>query len=347
MKALVLLQDKLLEYRDVPEPEKLGPDSVLVRVAYSGICNSDIHRGFEGGAYHYPLIMGHEFSGCVEESSPGSRFSRGDRVVAYPLLPCRRCIPCRSGDFAQCLDYDYFGSRRNGGFAEYVCVPESNLFPVPARVDLLHAALTEPCAVAQHGVNRLSVRPGNSGAVFGVGPIGNMVAQLLRIRGCSPIFTVDIQESKLEVAEKMGFIPINARLGDPVAAIKEKTRGHGADRVVEACGLPQTFLQVIKVAAGSGEIVFLGNIKGQFVISQEDFSGILRRELKILGTWNSKIVPEGRNDWSTVLEYLDRRLDVAPLISRTPELREGPEVFRGMVDKSLGSYSKVIFKVLP
>ena len=89
----------------------------MVQVAYAGICNSDIQRSFGGGAYHYPLIMGHEFSGAVKESFAGSRFSAGDRVVVYPLLPCHTCEACQTGDYAQCLDYDYFGSRRPGGFA--------------------------------------------------------------------------------------------------------------------------------------------------------------------------------------------------------------------------------------
>ena len=162
MKALVLTRDAVVEYRDVPEPVRPAPGWALVKVAYSGICNSDLHRGFEGAAYHYPLIMGHEFSGTVEEPAEGGRFPRGARVIVFPLIPCRRCVPCQTGDYAQCTDYDYLGSRRDGAFAERVWAPDANLFPVPDRVSLQDASLTEPCAVALHGTAKLTIQAGDS-----------------------------------------------------------------------------------------------------------------------------------------------------------------------------------------
>ena len=345
MKALVLVKDKVLEYKEVEFPEKIGLDSVLVRVAYSGICGSDIKRAFGGGAYHYPLIMGHEFSGTVEDSFKGSCFSPGDRVVVYPLLPCGKCTPCRTAEYSHCVDYDYFGSRRNGGFAEYVYVPESNLLSVPRHIDLRHAAMTEPCAVALHGVDKLHIRPGSTGAVFGGGPVGNMVAQWLRIRGCSPVVVVDIDEEKLSAAGSMGFKTVNPAQVDPVSFIREETGG--ADCVVEACGLPKTFLQSIQAAGRFAEVVFLGNLQGKFIINEKDFSGILRRELRIYGTWNSRIAPRRRNDWNTALKHLDRNIAVAPLITHTPDLKEGAGTFRQIADGSFGPYSKVIFTVTP
>ncbi len=347
MKALVLKADKIIEFTDIPMPQQPEAHWVLVQVAWAGICNSDIKRGFGGGAYHYPLIMGHEFSGTVAESFSGSRFSTGDRVVVYPLLPCRNCAACQTGDYAQCRDYDYFGSRRDGGFTEFVYVPENNLVPVPANVDLLHAALTEPCSIAVHGVNHFDVHPGDTAVVIGFGPIGNMVAQWLGIRGCTPIFTVDIDDQKLELAGKMGFIPINSQKTDPVAFVYEQTEGQGADRVVEACGLPHTFLQAIQAAGRFAEVLFLGNIHGRFSIGEKDFSAILRKELKILGTWNSRIIPRGHNDWTTALEYMERKLEVAPLISHTLELREGPRVFEQIAEGSFGSFGRIIFRIHP
>ncbi len=356
MKALVLRSDKVLDVSEVPPPAPLGPDSLLIRIAYSGICNSDIHRGFGGGAYLYPLIMGHEISGVVERAAAGSRFGEGDRVVVYPLLPCRRCLPCQTGDYAQCLDYDYFGSRRHGGFAEYLYVPEANLLPVPENVPLLHASLTEPCAVALHGTNHLMVRPGQSAAVFGGGPIGNMAAQWLALRGASPVIVVDLDPGKLELAQSMGLVPVSAAgdsqgrtHGDPVRAILEATGGLGADCVVEAVGLPSTFLQAVQCAARSGQVVFMGNIRGRLEISEKDVSSILRRELRIQGTWNSRFHPAGHNDWTTVLESMARQgprgLRIAELISHTPTLDEGPDIFRRLVSGELGHYGKIVFRV--
>jgi len=345
MKALLLKANKVLEFTDVPLPEQPGPDWLLIRVAYAGICNSDIPRGFGGGAYHYPLIMGHEFSGTVAESFASRRFAAGDRVAVYPLLPCHHCEPCQSGSYAQCLDYDYFGSRRDGGFAEYLYVPEENLVPLPAHVDLLHAALTEPGAVALHGVSHLDVHPGDTAVVIGFGPIGCMVAQWFRIRGCTRVFAVDIDSDKLKLAEEMGFIPVNSRNQDPVAAIYQGTGGRGADQVAEACGRPETFLQAVNSAGRLAKVLFLGNIHGRFAIGEKDFSAILRKELTIFGTWNSSIVPRGHNEWTTVLENMDRNLQVAPLLSHTPELEEGPEIFTKLEQGSFGPFGRIIFRV--
>ncbi len=342
MKALVLERDRTLRFTDVPDPARPGPGWALIRVAFSGICNSDIHRGFGGGAYRTPLIMGHEFSGTVEEPAEGGRVPRGAEVTVFPLIPCRRCVPCQTGDFAQCTDYDYLGSRRDGAFAEAVWAPEENLFVLPEGTSLRDAALTEPCAVALHGVSKLSIRPGDRGAVFGAGPIGNMAAQWMRMRGCGDVFVVDIDETKLALARSMGLRPVNPRDGDPVEAIRAATNGAGADRIVEAIGLPQTFLQATQAGARFGEVVFLGNIRGTFQVGEKDFSSILRRELTILGTWNSRVVPEGSNEWTTVLGEMGRRIDVASLVSHTLPLAEGVEAFDRFVGRK-EFMNKVVF----
>lgn len=349
MKALVLEADKKLVYtEDRPVPP--APDerpAALVRVAACGVCGSDIPRGFGGKAYFYPLVMGHEFSGVVEEPVPGGRFKKGDRVAIFPLIPKNmESDPAnQTGNYAQSREYDYYGSRRDGGFAEYVRVPEWNLFPVPDEVDLLHASMTEPAAVALHGVRKMRILAGSDAAVFGAGPIGNMAAQWLRIHGCARVFIVDVEPRKLALAADMGFVPVNAREADPVEAILKATGGSGVQFCVEACGLPATFLQALQVAGMFGEVVFMGNIAGEFKIGEKDFSNILRRELTIHGTWNSKITPAGVDDWSTVLRHLDRDLVVAPLITDTPQLSEGPAIFDDLANRR-NYHNKVIFKIL-
>lgn len=344
MKALVLEENAKLAYKDVPAPKRDREDWAGIAVKAAGICGSDLHRGFEGGAYHTPLVMGHEFSGVVEEPVPGGRFKKGDRVAVYPLLWCGRCASCQTGDYAQCVAYDYFGSRRDGAFAEYLYVPESNLLAIPDHVDIVHAAMAEPAAVALHGVRRMRIEPGATGAVFGAGPIGNMVAQWLRINGCRRVFVVDLDDAKLAMAEEMGFIPVSGRGGDPVEFIKRETDGHGADKVVEAVGLPATFLQAVQVAAMFGEVVFMGNIAGTFAVGEKDFSSILRRELTIHGTWNSKWTPQGLDDWTTALSFMDRELMVAPLISHVVPLAESVPVFNAVYKREI-PYSKVLFTV--
>ncbi len=344
MKALVLEADKQLTFKEKSMPPDKGDGSILIKVIACGICGSDIPRGFAGGAYHYPLVMGHEFSGIVAEEKDSGIFALGDRVAIFPLIPCRKCGPCQTGDFAQCVDYDYFGSRCDGGFEEYLRIPEANLFKIPPHVNILHAAMVEPAAVALHGIRKLYISAGDTGVVFGGGPIGNMTAQWLRIHGCREVIVVDIDERKLEIARNMGFQAVNALNSDPVQHILDLTDGNGAARVVEAVGLPLTFLQAIQVAARFGEVVFMGNIHGNFSIGEKDFSAILRKELTIYGTWNSKIVPKGSDDWTTVLQYMDKELQVGTLISDMPSLEEGPAIFDSILQQKK-FHNKVIFKV--
>ena len=348
MHALVLQADGVLTYDRVPEPPRPAADSVRVRVAWAGICNSDFARAFGGGAYHYPLVMGHELSAIVEEGFPGGRFAAGDRVVVFPLLPCRRCVPCQTGDYAQCTDYDYYGSRRDGGFAERLWVPEENLFAVPEGISLLHAALTEPAAVALHAVRKLRAGPGDSAAVFGGGPIGNLAAQWLHLRGCRPVFVVDLDPGKLATAAAMGFVPLDARGEDPVPALAGRTGG-GPQAVVEAVGLPLTFRQALLAAGRFGEVVLMGNIRGELVLAEKEVSSILRRELTIHGTWNSKVAPRGRDDWSAALRFMaggpQGGLRLAPLVSHTPALAEGVEVFRRLAGGSFGPFGRIVFRV--
>jgi len=345
MKALVLKDNANLQVEDRDIPEGPTPESLLIRVAACGICGSDLPRAFHHKAYHYPLVMGHEFSGVVEEEREGSRFRKGDRVAVFPLIPTDpREKAYQSGDYALCKSYDYYGSRRDGAFEEYLRVPEENLFRIPEQVDILHASMTEPAAVALHGVRKLQVQPGDSGLVIGGGPIGNMTAQWLRIRDCDPVYIVDIDPEKLKIAKAMGFEVIDSSQENPVEEIMQKTSGEGIQRVVEACGLPQTFLQAIQSAATFGEVVFMGNISGEFKISEKEFSSILRRELTLYGTWNSKVIPAGEDDWSMVLKYMDRELQVGPLISDTVTLDEGPQIFQSMVNREK-FHNKVIFKI--
>lgn len=342
MKALVLESNGLLIYREVPLPEPPAQRSYLVKVKACGICGSDLHRAFENGAYHYPLIMGHELSGVIEKGFEGALYAEGTPVTVFPLIPCRKCKPCQVGDFAQCVNYNYLGSRTDGAFAEYVYAPEENIFPLPPWVDFTMAAMTEPAAVALHGVRKLNILGGETAIVFGGGPIGNMVAQFLRYRGCGIIAIVDIDRNKLKIAESMGFIPIDSSKENPVDRVLKLTNGEGAGKIVEACGLPITYTQSIQSISRRGEVVLLGNIRGNLQISESDVSSLLRKEVKLYGTWNSKIVPEGEDDWSTALKLMNKKLILKPLISHTPTLSEGAEIFRRMYERK-EFFNKVIF----
>jgi L-iditol 2-dehydrogenase len=341
MKSLVLVENGQLEVEERPVPERPGDNWVLVHVAAAGICGSDVPRAFDGGAYHYPLVMGHEFSGVVEESFHGSAFCPGDPVAIFPLIPNPEESINQVGEYAVARKYDYFGSRRDGGFQEYLWVPEFNLLPVPEVVALDHAAMTEPCAVALHAASRPRVTPGMSATVIGGGPIGNMVAQWLRRSGADPVIVSEPDGGKRSIAANMGFTVVDPGEVDPVEAVRDLTAG-GADIAVEACGLPVTFRQTIAAAGLFGQVVFLGNIHGDFSLPEAEFSTLLRRELTIYGTWNSKVTPRGSDEWTRVLSQLGRGIDVDPLISHRISWEDGPSTFSAIRNRE-GWFNKVLF----
>lgn len=342
MKALVLVDNGVVKYADMPMPEKVTEDDVLIKLEAAGICNSDIARAFDGKSYGYPLIMGHELSGVVEEAPHQSRFNPGDKVTVFPLLPCHTCRYCKLGEFAHCTGYDYFGSRRHGGFADYLYVPQANLAPVPDSVDMVSAAVTEPCAVALHGVNQLQ-RPIGTAAVFGTGLIGCMTAYWLLQKGAEKVYLAGRSDDKLKIAETIGAIPVDAKQCDPVEYIKRATGG-GADCVVEACGFPNTFRQALMAASHLGEVVFIGNLNGDFSLAESEFSSILRRELTIHGVWNSKIEPHGKDEWSEVLSHMANGLDLSRFISHTPDISDGADVLRMMRERN-EYYHKIVLKL--
>lgn len=155
MKAWVLQGIDSLVLKEVPVPA-LGSGEVLVAVRAAGICGSDIPRVYRTGAHRHPLIPGHEFSGEVVELGENvDRSWLGKRVGVFPLIPCRSCEPCRRKQYEMCRNYDYLGSRRDGGFAEYVAVPVWNLLALPQSVSYEEAAMLEPMAVAVHAMRRM------------------------------------------------------------------------------------------------------------------------------------------------------------------------------------------------
>ena len=177
MKAYVLHGIGDLRYEDWPKPE-LRPGWALVKVLAAGICSSDIPRIFTKGTYHFPTIPGHEFCGRVEAVHDGGDSGWvGKRVGVFPLIPCRKCPSCQQGQYETCGHYDYLGSRRDGGFAEYAAVPVWNLIELPDTVSDIQGALLEPAAVALHAVKRAEIAAGDSVCVVGTGAIGLLAGQ--------------------------------------------------------------------------------------------------------------------------------------------------------------------------
>lgn len=316
MRACVLHGVGDLRLEQVPDPFP-GPGEVLLRVRACGVCGSDIPRIFEKGSYRFPLIPGHEFAGVAEALGSGVDAAwAGAHVAVFPLIPCRRCAACETGAYAQCADYDYLGSRRDGAFAEYVTVPAWNLIRIPDDLGFEETAMAEPGAVALHALRRAGIDPGDRVLIFGAGPIGLLLGKWAEIMGAGDVLMVDVDLAKLRFAQSLGFRHLlDGRQAGPAEWTMNKT-GRGADVVIEASGSALAFAQCVTAARSGGTVVLLGNPAGPMPLPQDAYWAILRKELRVLGSWNSSRAEMPKDEWQLALNAMaSGRLQVNPLIT--------------------------------
>lgn len=331
MKAYVLHGIGDLRCEDRPVPE-LPSGWALVKVLAAGICSSDIPRIFEKGTYHFPTIPGHEFSGRVEavrgEADSGWI---GKRVGVFPLIPCKKCASCLKGQYETCENYDYLGSRRDGGFAEYAAVPVWNLLELPDTVSDVQGALLEPAAVALHAVRRAEISKGDNVCVVGTGAIGLLAGQWANIRGAGRVAVKGRGEAKRSLAESCGLEYLVDAAGEQF------------DRVIEAVGSETALAESIQLTAPGGRLVLMGNPDGPRCLSQDAYWRILRKQLTLTGTWNSSYGSEG-SDWVETVRAMDRgKLRVQEMASHVvggAELAKGLKI---MKEKAV-PYCKIVME---
>lgn len=343
MKACVLHQIGDLRYEEVKYPS-LKSGEVLVKIRASGICGSDVQRVWEKGTYSFPTIPGHEFAGeIIEAADETDKHLIGKKAAVFPLLPCGHCEACRIGEYAQCSDYNYFGSRSDGGFAQYLAVPVWNLVIVPEGLSFEEAAMAEPSAVAVHALRQAGLTVGDSVAIFGAGPIGLMLASWAKLWGADKTILVDIDKGKIAFARSAGFEDvINSVEEDAVAAVMKLTNGRGADVAVEGTGVSAALEQCLKCTRIFGQVVAMGNPVREIILSQKAYWELLRKQLKISGTWNSSYNSLPRNDWELSIRYMSQgRLNVSSFITHKIPLQGCPDALKMMRDKS-EFYNKVM-----
>ena len=331
MKALVLESKANFSIRDVEIPA-IQSNQVLVKVAYVGICGSDLDRYFNGKVHNYPVILGHEFSGIITEvGNEVTDVEIGDRVAVAPLVPCEKCSSCESGNPALCENYSFIGSREQGAMAEYVAVNAKNVLPLPDYITDQEAALIEPLTVAIHGIEKLHIRAGDRAVIFGAGTIGMMSLLTLQAKGAGEITIIDLDQRKLEMARELGASAIiNSSEVDLNTYFKENPR---PKVVVETAGVPQTQVQSLSVVEKMGQIVYIGTAKKEITFPANVFERILRAELKVFGSWMSYSAPFPGFEWHAALQYMkDGRIDVKPLIHEVNSLEVKEEPFKKMID---------------
>lgn len=343
MKACVLEKLGQLVYKDVPMPTP-KENEVLLRVRASGICSSDIDRIFTTGPYHFPLIPGHEFSGEIVETGKGVDCTYLHRRAAvFPLLPCFHCAACEAGAYARCEKYNYFGSRCDGAFAEYVAVPVWNLVPFSENVPYSTAALCEPASVALHAISAVSITPHDTVAIVGSGTIGLLAAMWAKVCGAQRVVIVGRGKAKTEFARSLGFSDaISSVENDAEAYLKGLTKGAGADIVLELVGSAESVGTALKLVKKGGQVVLTGNPQTDIQIERNVYWKILRGELTLKGTWNSSY-NSSVNDWKAVMTAFEQeKLQPAPLITHRFPLKACNEAF-DVLQKGVGAVVKVMF----
>ncbi|NDW07389.1 galactitol-1-phosphate 5-dehydrogenase [Jiella pacifica] len=338
MRAIVLHapKDIRLEERDKPVA---GKGEVVVRVASVGVCGSDLPRMLVKGAWKMPLITGHEFSGHITEIGDGVTGWEKDELVAVaPLLPCYECNQCKTGNFSRCKDYDYFGSRRDGAYAEYVAIPVGNLLKAPQHVDPRAIAMTDPASIALHAIWKAGgMTVGKIGGVMGCGPIGLYAIQWMRIMGASEIVAVDVSEEKLALAREAGAT--TTVLSKDLAANTMK-----ADVVIEAVGIDATINGAVMLGAPGAHVAFIGIPVPDVKLDNKTFQYFLRQEISLHGSWNSFGAPFPGPQWTTTLEKFGTgELKWKFMISHDLDLSELPEIFRRFDARDI-HFSKVLFR---
>ncbi|MCM2534266.1 2,3-butanediol dehydrogenase [Neobacillus pocheonensis] len=270
MKAAVWYGKHDVRVENTKEPA-IQPGKVKVKVAWAGICGSDLHAyhgvGVQVNGPHpvsgelAPLTLGHEFAGVVAEIGEGvSRILVGDRVTIEPLIYCKECKYCKNNLYNQCEKFGFIGLHANGGFAEYVMVEPSMVHILPEGMSLEEGALVEPSAVALHAVRESKLKVGEKVAVFGVGPIGLLTIMAAQAAGATQIYAVDVAPERLLKAKECGATHfINATDGNPVEAILSLSNG-GVDVAYEAAGAEMTLANSISVIKKSGVVMIISII---------------------------------------------------------------------------------------
>src|SRR5438128_2858066 len=331
MRALTFQAEGDVKVAEVPKPSIKGSGDALVKVTLGAVCGSDLHILHGHTPMNPGAVLGHEFVGAVEEvGSEVKRFKPGDRVVSSFFTSCGHCALCRKGWFNQCVDKgtfghgEYFGGL-GGGQAEYGVVPNADhtMELIPQGMEDEQAIFVGDILVTGFfGAERAEIKPGDVVAVVGAGPVGLMATMCAQLFGPSRTFVIDMVESRLEIAQELGGIPINAGETHPVQAIEKATGGVGAASSIECVGLMAAVDTAIHCVRGGGTISMVGvpsAVQGDFPY--------LRMWLKSLSF---------RAGWCNVQMYMRPLLDLIAagrlhpekIISHRMKLDQAEEAYR-------------------
>ena len=278
MKAVVLSAVNELAIADVERP-KPGTKECLVKVLACGICGTDRHIYHGEYPSSKPVILGHEFGGVIEEVGPDSKFKVGQVVSVDPNIVCGKCEDCRAERTAFCPDLTALGVNINGGLAQYVLTPDSQIYPVRNDLNPLHLAFIEPLACSIRGMDLAKLTGGEKVAILGGGVIGLLVVQLAKLAGASEIVLVTRQKFRRDVALKIGATRVVDPQSEDVNTVITKM-----DVTFECAGSVETFKQSQNITRRGGSVIVLGLTASDANLEVNPFN-IVVNELRIQGSF--------------------------------------------------------------
>ncbi|QGR00266.1 alcohol dehydrogenase [Paenibacillus psychroresistens] len=330
MQALVYEGPKIMNMRELQVPQLLE-DEVLIKVEVAGICGSEL-SGYLGhnSLRKPPLVMGHEFAGSIEKLGVGvKRIALGDRVTVNPLITCRVCRYCLSGESQLCPNRQLLGAHRPGAFAEYIAVPERNVYKLPENLSYEQGAFVEPFACAVHLCRIALLTPRDRLVIYGAGPIGLFVLQTAHVYGVRNVVVVDLNESRLEIA---------AELGATVVTNIEKAVGSSLgsfDVAIDAVGAGVTRQLCIKAVRPGGIVIFTGLHEAEATLPIND---MIRSEIVTKGAF-----AYSTEDFETALEWIGQeRVNLLPWTEQYP-IAEGGACFDKLISGP-GKVAKILLK---
>jgi 2-desacetyl-2-hydroxyethyl bacteriochlorophyllide A dehydrogenase len=319
---------------DRPRPVR-QPGEVMLRVKRVGICGTDLHI-FTGNQPYlaYPRVMGHEFSGIVEETDPASPLAVGDAAYVMPYLSCGRCIACRQGKTNCCTDIRVLGVHRDGALTEMLCVPAAFVHAATG-VSLDQAAMLEFLAIGAHAVRRGEVAPGQRVLVAGAGPIGLAVMLFAKLRGAR-VTALDTRRDRLDFATlQLGVeaaVPVDD--GDE-AELARLTDGEFFDAVFDATGNAKAMERGFRFIAHGGRYVLVSIVQGPIAFSDPDFH---KREATLLSSRNATT-----EDFETVLAAMRAgQVPDAALATHRLALADVPAAFERLLDPAEGVIKAIV-----
>ena len=318
MKAVIVNEGGSLSLEDIDIPKITSPDQILVKIAYCGLCGSDIPRIFHHGAHFYPITLGHEFSGTViETGNDVTEFDVGDLISCVPLLPCFKCDECQKHYYSLCKNYTFVGSRIAGGFAEYIVLNKKNAFKLPKGVSPLEGAFFEPMTVGMHALLLAGGCQNKHVVIVGGGTIGLLAMLCAKAMGASSIAVLDINDERLNLAKQLGADVIYNSKNLSSDEIYQALSSNRFDQIVlETAGSPITVRLAIEIAGPRSKVGLVGTLHNDFTLSEKTFGLILRKELQILGSWMNYSAPWPGEEWLLVSQFfVEGKINLNDLIA--------------------------------